>query len=1041
MPLPRPPRAWLAILLTTGLAGGIAHAERLPISRYTIAEGLPHDRVYCLSRDSRGFLWFCTAEGLSRFDGHEFKTYDRTAGLPHALINDLLETRAGAYWVASNGGGIAYLEPDRSDRRDSRFAPMAIGSTPGSQRVNALLEDGLGRIWAATDDGVFVSRGDPRRGMFERVDLGLDPRGDTVHAWDVVEDKAGAIWIATSVGLSRRFRDGRLTNYQAHPTRTEAAVWALEIDDTGRVWAGLDDGVVVLPAPTAEDTEGPHPWAALVRVAISDRAVTQPPQKQARHAAHAASEARGVAHWYTFPGSGDRNWIRALHCASDGRTWVGTSSGFVYSFDRDGFRPYTTNHRLTTDKVLALGEDIDGNVWVGTYASGAMKLAREGFVAYGRSDGLSGGVVRSILEDVDGLVHVVTDDLRVHRFEGAHFTAVRPNVPRPVEAARLWHTALQDRQGGWWITTGAGLFRFPHVNRLEALASAQPVARYTVVNGLPIHDVRRAFEDSRGDLWLRTRAATTLVRWNRLTGTFHGFSESDGLRASLVVNAIAEDRSGQIWIGFREGGVARLRNGRFEHVTAREGLPDTDVQTIYADTAGRLWIGTIGGGVARIDHPTAVNVAARKYTTSEGLSSNAVRGFTEDRWGRIYLGTAKGVNRLDPDTSHIRVYTTADGLPGNEVHAAYRDREDRLWFGMSNGVATLLPVRDEARRALSVSISGVEIAGRPRSIADFGEADVSHIELGANENQLRIAFFAPAFGPAGGVRYQYRLEGADKDWSPPTGQRTVNYERLAPGHYRFVVGALTDGAMSERTASIAFDIPPPVWQRWWFISFAMMVMAMAALAFHRGRLRRLLEMERVRGRIATDLHDDIGSGLSQIAILSEVAIKEVATNGNAREPLARIAATSRELVDTMSDIVWAINPRHEQLGDLTQRMRRFASDMLGSRDIDFQLRVPTAADQTKLGPHVRREVYLVFKESVTNAVRHSGCTEAGIELRLERKRLMLQVRDNGHRVPSPHEGHGLANMRARALRLGGSLVVSSQNGRGTTLTMTLPLGP
>lgn len=200
-------------------------------------------------------------------------------------------------------------------------------------------------------------------------------------------------------------------------------------------------------------------------------------------------------------------------------------------------------------------------------------------------------------------------------------------------------------------------------------------------------------------------------------------------------------------------------------------------------------------------------------------------------------------------------------------------------------------------------------------------------------------------------------------------------------------------------------------------------------------------MERVRGRIATDLHDDIGSGLSQIAILSEVAIKGLGTNGAAREPLARIATTSRELVDTMSDIVWAINPRHEQAGELTQRMRRFASDMLGSRDIDFHLSLPPTADQTKLGPHVRREVYLIFKESVTNAVRHSGCTHAEIELRLERQRLILLVRDNGHRVPSPHEGNGLASMRARAARLGGSLAVNFENGRGTTLTMTLPLGP
>jgi ligand-binding sensor domain-containing protein len=1031
---------YFAVFLMIGVARGIADAERLPISQYTIADGLPSDRVYCLRRDSRGFLWFCTADGLSRFDGRDFKTYGRGDGLPHPLINDLLETRAGVYWAATNGGGVAYLDPSGSDRGRHRFVPVALGNTQNAQRVNALLGDSLGHIWAATDDGVFVSRGDAGRAVFERVDLGFVPGGRTVQVWDIVEDRAGTIWIATSAGLSRRSRDGRLTHHPAHPTRAGGAVWALEIDDAGRIWAGLDDGVVVFHPPSVASTEGSHPWDTFVRQTIPDAAVAPHHRKEYYgRITSGVTGVRGVASWYTFPRSRDGDWIRALHRATDGRIWVGLSSGRVYSFDRDGFRPYTTNHRLTADKVLALGDDIDGNVWLGTYASGAMKLARDGFVAYGRGDGLSGGVVRSISGGTDGLVHVVTDDLRVHRFDGGTFTAVRPNVPDPIEAGRLWHTALQDRQGGWWITTGEGLYRFPRVSRFEELGAAKAVARYTVVNGLPIHDVRRAFEDSRGDLWLRSRAETTLVRWDHVTGTFHGFSESDGLRAALTVNAVAEDRGGQIWIGFREGGVARLRNGRFEYLTAGEGTPEGDVQALYADEAGRLWIGTIGGGVGRIDDPAAVRIGVQRYTTVEGLSSNTVRAFTEDRWGRVYVGTARGVNRLDPRTGHVRVYTAADGLPGNEVHAAYRDREDRLWFGTSNAVATLVPEAGQPARAPSVWISGVQVAGRPRSISEFGQVDVSRIELGANENRLRIAFFALAFGPAGSVRYRYRLEGADETWSQPSGERAVNYERLAPGRYRFVVAASTDGVAGGPTASIAFQILPPVWQRWWFISIATVLMGMAFVAVHRIRLRRLVELERIRGRIATDLHDDIGSGLSQIAILSEVAIRQVGGNEPAREPLSRIAATSRELVDTMSDIVWALNPRCEHLGDLTQRMRRFASDVLGSRDIDFRLQVPTAADHTKLGAHLRREVYLIFKESVTNIVRHSGCSEAEIEFHLDRRQMILRVRDNGPGVPSEHSGNGLANMRARATRLGGSLVVRSQTGRGTTLTLTLPL--
>ncbi len=1026
-----------------GVAGDPAYSERLPITRYTIADGLPHDRIYRIVRDSRGFLWFCTADGLSRFDGDEFKNYTRADGLPHSLINDLLETRAGVYWVATNGGGVARLEPTRSEAARSRFAPVTVGPTPGNQRVNALLEDSLGRIWAGTDDQLFVARPHARQTTFERVELGHAPSDRALHVWDIVEDKAGAVWIATGVGLSRRLPDGRITNYQAHPTRAGGAVWALARDDRGRIWAGLDDGVVVFQPPSVDETRGPHPWEALVHETIPDMAVARRPVEREERNRRRLPEAGPAAHWYTLSERPDRNWIRALHRTSDGRVWAGTSSGFVYCFDGEQFRPYTTNHKLTADKVLALGEDIDGNFWVGTYASGAMKLAREGFTAYGQSDGLSGGVVRSISEDTAGRVHVVTDDLRVHGFDGTRFTAVRPNVPDPADASRLWHTALQDRQGAWWITTGEGLFRFPRVGGLEELATARPAARYTVVGGLQLHDVRRTFEDSRGDLWLRTRAATTLVFWNHVTKTFHGFSASEGLRPSLTVNAVAEDRTGQIWVGFRNGGLVRLRDGRFEHMDTREGVPEGDVQTLYADHAGRLWIGTIGGGAGRIDDPAAAGIVVRRYTTSEGLSSNTVRCFTEDRWGRIYLGTSRGVNRLDPDKDHsdIRQYTTADGLPANEAHAAYRDHEDRLWFGMSTGIATLMPEPEHATRLLPVRISGIQTAGTVRSVSDFGAVEVSDIELGATENQLRIGFLAPAFVPAGSLRYRYRLEGADRHWSPPTDQRVVNYERLAPGRYRFVVAAITDGALSDRTASVSFRILPPVWQRWWFLVSAAGVMGLAFSAFHRSRLRRLLEMERVRSRIATDPHDDIGSGLSQIAILSEVALKQASFNQSVGEPLSRIAATSRELVDTMSDIVWAINPQQELVGDLTQRMRRFASDVLASREIAFRLHVPTAADQTKLGPNLRREVYLIFKESLTNIVRHSGCTEADIDLRLDRHQLVLQVHDNGQGVPSACSGNGLASMRARATRLGGTLAVRSQNGRGTTLTLTLPLLP
>lgn len=189
----------------------------------------------------------------------------------------------------------------------------------------------------------------------------------------------------------------------------------------------------------------------------------------------------------------------------------------------------------------------------------------------------------------------------------------------------------------------------------------------------------------------------------------------------------------------------------------------------------------------------------------------------------------------------------------------------------------------------------------------------------------------------------------------------------------------------------------PLWQRWWFLTALALVISAAVYAFFRYCVARAVELERVRTRIATDLHDDIGASLSQIAILSEVASQRAGTNGaSVGEPLQLIAGTSREMVDAMSDIVWAINPRKDHLSDLSQRMRRFASDILSARDIDFRFRAPGADEKNiRLGADLRREIYLIFKESVNNLAKHSRCTAAELLFQIAGDSLTIKVSDNG----------------------------------------------
>lgn len=205
----------------------------------------------------------------------------------------------------------------------------------------------------------------------------------------------------------------------------------------------------------------------------------------------------------------------------------------------------------------------------------------------------------------------------------------------------------------------------------------------------------------------------------------------------------------------------------------------------------------------------------------------------------------------------------------------------------------------------------------------------------------------------------------------------------------------------------------------------------------------------MRTRIATDLHDDIGASLSQIAILSEVVGRKVGGDGSTvAEPLAQIAGTSREMVDSMSDIVWAINPRRDHLEDLAQRMRRFADDLLSARDIALLFRAPDANQRLHLGADLRREVYLVFKEAVNNAAKYASCTRVEVKLRVAGGWLVLRVADDGRGFdPSAFPngrggmgGHGLASMRRRAGSLGGTLEVESAPGRGTAVTLKVPSG-
>lgn len=319
----------------------------------------------------------------------------------------------------------------------------------------------------------------------------------------------------------------------------------------------------------------------------------------------------------------------------------------------------------------------------------------------------------------------------------------------------------------------------------------------------------------------------------------------------------------------------------------------------------------------------------------------------------------------------------------------------------------------------------------------MGEAEPIPCSLSPSERQIEIEF--GSFGRD--LLYQTRLSGVDRDWTPPSRSRNVRYLQLAPGVYKLEIRAASpEGSVSKRPARMLFSIAPPVWQRWWFLAGSMTLVLAAMYRWHRWRLESRLAIERVRSRIATDLHDDIGASLSRIAMAAEVSRLGAEPGTESAKALGEIGDTARRLVEDMSDIVWSIDPRRDKLGDLVARVRAFGFDLLEPRGIRWNFDAPGEGLRRSLSPSQRRQLYLIFKEALHNIARHSQASAASLHIEASGQRLQATLEDDGRGIADgATPGLGIRSMTERAQDLGGSLRVERVPAGGTRVTLRFPL--
>jgi signal transduction histidine kinase/ligand-binding sensor domain-containing protein len=978
-----------------------AAGARLPIRAYTAEDGLAGDQITGILQDARGFVWIAAETGLSRFDGARFTSFDERDGIPAGLVSSLAETVDGGLWLATYGG-VARLK-ERHDTATGAFdaVPMDLGAAGYRPRLRA---DPAGGLWLTGPQGLYRTD-DLARPEFRVVPLAAVPAPVQISALDVGGD--GSVWMGTDYGLLRRLADGRSVLYVGPSGAPFPGIRALLCDRSGRVWIGTMGGLFVLRLEPGSATTGEKP--------LADRA-----QRELR-------TVERFGHENGLPADS----VTSLTATPDGGVWV-TASGVVQFVDGRPARTIGPQQGLTETSLTWAFEDHDRNLWLGTEASGLMRIAAGGFVSYGEADGLVTDRIASVYEDQESL-WVLTGSAQLHRFTGERFLPMSPpdlaHAPNPTWGSH--QLAVHDRDGEWWLPTSDGLLRYAAG---ADLPRAKPKAIYRKGSGLPGSDIHHLWEDAAGDVWISILSPPPLVRWLRREQRFVEVPEVNARVSTFgAPTAFAEAADGDLWLGFFGGGLARRQHDRWSFYGSDAGVPNGLIWDLHFDHRGRLWIASSRGGAGRIDLPGS---PTPRIEPVGGLASRGVDCITEDRQGRMYFGTRHGVDRLDPGTGNVRRFTTQDGLPSSRVHVCNQTRDGRLWFGTLHGLATFDPALVPPVTPRPVWLSALSAGGVPQPLAQNGASQVDGLVLSPEASSLRVEFVAVSHAAGEQVLYQHKLEGADDRWSEATAERAVEYARLAAGTYRFLVRAVGAENTVGEAAAVGFRVPPPIWRRSWFLSAAALLLAAAVWSWHRQRMARVIAVERVRTRIASDLHDDVGSSLSQIALLADLG-----RMSDAPQALAQIGDDARTLIDATSDIVWAIDPRRDDLRSLLVRLRRFAADLLEARGIRLDFELPDNADRIELEPELRRELYLLLKEAVHNVAKHSQAHRAQVRLEIVAGALRIEVADDGVGF-APGEGddagRGLHSLRDRATRLGGRLSIETAPGAGTRLHLEVP---
>ncbi len=993
-----------------------AYGGELKFDRYKTSDGLAQNNVYTIAQDARGYMWFGTQDGLSRFDGYSFTYFHHTAdstSLTTNGINVLYMDRKGILWVGAYGLHEYHPQTETFSRYFYSNDSETSEKVSLKNSIQGIYEDHRGDLWIGTTGG--ISRFNRNTKKFEQFtlcessSLGFDLRSV------MLEDSRGRLWYGNT--YSCFIINENRTSCTAIADPFNAQIPRIQInsiceDSLGNIWIAT--------------------WNGLYRHNIISSSWTSyhhnPRDEQSLSDEH----------------------VNAVFCDRDGTLWVGTHEGLDrFNYETATFTHYR-NHpeqpaSLSHNRVHTMYQDASGVLWIGTFGGGVCKTIpfEKGFHVLRRPP-MSSGMQRS------NMIFSILEDYRERIWVGA------------------WEGGLSvyDRSKGIFIH-----HRFPGITvstLMEKSAGDVWVAR---TGGVSVMDEN--FSIAREYVYAKSITGKTAI----LSGTIFGYNTNQIFLFDTTKNmfeniterlpelpeylnreiqTIFEDNDGQVWIVGKHLLKLNFDPLSFQriNVSVLADAPEVLIMSILEEPSGVFWMATRGRGVVRYNKRTG---ESKRYTTEQGLPHNVVYGVLEDNSHKLWFSTNNGLSRFDPVKERFTNYAIEDGLQENEFNtgAFFKSKRGEIFFGGINGVTYFFPdnIRDN-KRAPAIVLTGFQLFDRPYQFTNV-LSQLQPITLSRNENFFAFEYAALDFVNPKENEFEYILEGFDPKWIYTGTHRRVSYTNVPPGEYVFrVKGSNNDGVWNEEGISIAITILPAYWETWWFrlmAGFAILLLGpviyyrrVTALKREKARQeefsRALIEsQERERKRIAAELHDGLGQELLIIKNKALLGV-QATVQENKQTMLEEISLSVSGTLDVVGEIAYSLRPYQLEYLGLTKALNALIKRAADSSSIVFSSEV--ANIDGMLSQHLEIDFYRVVQEAITNILKHSEATTARISLTKAEHQIVLTIEDNGKgfdvNTARMKKGFGLKGLDERVKILNGEIFFDSHEHKGTTITIIVP---